>query len=638
MNRYPIWKYLILGIALVVGLLYTLPNFFGEAPAVQVSSGKATLKVDASLVPRVEAAVKTAGVSADFVQLEGNSVRARFTDTDTQLKAKDAIDKALNPNAADPDYIVALNLVSRSPTWLTSLRALPMYLGLDLRGGVHFLMQVDMRAALTKRAESMAGDARSLLRERNLRHGGIARDGNTVVIRLRERETLDQAQGLLRTQLADMTWTDSAEGGEFRLTGRLSPEAERRVQDTAVKQNITTLHNRVNELGVAEPVIQQQGADRVVVQLPGVQDTAKAKDIIGRTATLEVRLVDDSTEAAAAAAGTGPVPFGTERYVERGGAPLILRRTVILTGENLVDAQAGFDGQTQEPSVNLTLDAKGSRIFRDVTRENVGKRMAILLFEKGKGEVVTAPVIRTEIGGGRVQISGRMTTAEANDVALLLRSGSLAAPMEIIEERTIGPSLGAENIAMGFNSVLYGFLAIAVFMCAYYLLFGVFSTLALAFNLLLLVAVLSMIQATLTLPGIAAIALTLGMAIDANVLINERVREELRAGQSPQQAIHIGYERAWATILDSNITTLIAGLALLIFGSGPVRGFAVVHCLGILTSMFSAVMFSRGLVNLWYGRQKKLKDVSIGQVWMPGGKGTAVQTSATPNTPTTPAA
>jgi preprotein translocase subunit SecD len=638
MNRYPIWKYLILGIALVVGLLYTLPNFFGEAPAVQVSSGKATLKVDVSLVPRVEAAVKTAGVSADFVQLEGNSVRARFTDTDTQLKAKDAIDKALNPNAADPDYIVALNLVSRSPTWLTSLRALPMYLGLDLRGGVHFLMQVDMRAALTKRAESMAGDARSLLRERNLRHGGIARDGNTVVIRLRERETLDQAQGLLRTQLADMVWTDSAEGGEFRLTGRLSPEAERRVQDTAVKQNITTLHNRVNELGVAEPVIQQQGADRVVVQLPGVQDTAKAKDIIGRTATLEVRLVDDSTEAAAAAAGTGPVPFGTERYVERGGAPLILRRTVILTGENLVDAQAGFDGQTQEPSVNLTLDAKGSRIFRDVTRENVGKRMAILLFEKGKGEVVTAPVIRTEIGGGRVQISGRMTTAEANDVALLLRSGSLAAPMEIIEERTIGPSLGAENIAMGFNSVLYGFLAIAVFMCAYYLLFGVFSTLALAFNLLLLVAVLSMIQATLTLPGIAAIALTLGMAIDANVLINERVREELRAGQSPQQAIHIGYERAWATILDSNITTLIAGLALLIFGSGPVRGFAVVHCLGILTSMFSAVMFSRGLVNLWYGRQKKLKDVSIGQVWMPGGKGTAVQTSATPNTPTTPAA
>jgi len=389
------------------------------------------------------------------------------------------------------------------------------------------------------------------------------------------------------------------------------------VQDTAIKQNITTLHNRVNELGVAEPVIQQQGADRVVVQLPGVQDTAKAKDIIGRTATLEIRMVDDSPEAAAAAAGTGPVPFGTERYVERGGAPLIVKRQVILTGENLTDAQPGFDNQTQEAAVHLTLDAKGARIFKDVTRESVGKRMAILLFEKGKGEVVTAPVIRSEIGGGRVQISGRMTTVEANDTALLLRAGSLAAPMEIIEERTVGPSLGKENIAKGFDSVIYGFAAIALFMCAYYMLFGAFSTLALGFNLLLLVAVLSMLQATLSLQGMAAIALTLGMAIDSNVLINERVREELRGGASPQAAIATGYERAWSTILDSNVTTLIAGIALLAFGSGPVRGFAVVHVLGILTSMFSAVVFSRGLVNLWYGRQKKLKGVSIGQIWKP---------------------
>jgi preprotein translocase subunit SecD len=353
------------------------------------------------------------------------------------------------------------------------------------------------------------------------------------------------------------------------------------------------------------------------VQLPGVQDPTKAKDIIGRTATLEVRLVDESAQAAAAAAGTGPVPFGTERYVERGGAPLIVKRQVILTGENLTDAQPGFDNQTQEPAVHLSLDAKGTRIFKDVTRENVGKRMAILLFEKGKGEVVTAPVIRTEIGGGRVQISGRMTTVEANDTALLLRAGSLAAPMEIIEEKTIGPSLGKENIDKGFNSVIWGFAAISLFMCAYYLLFGMFSTLALAFNLLLLVAVLSMLQATLSLPGIAAIALTLGMAIDSNVLINERVREELRGGASPQAAIHTGYERAWGTILDSNVTTLIAGLALFAFGSGPVKGFAVVHCLGIMTSMFSAVLFSRGLVNLWYGRQKKLKGVSIGQVWKP---------------------
>ncbi|MBP5990567.1 MAG: protein translocase subunit SecD [Piscinibacter sp.] len=618
MNRYPLWKYAILLVALIVGTIYTLPNFFGEAPAVQVSSAKATLKVDSALVPRVQQAIKAAGIEADFVQLDGTSVRARFQSTDTQLKAKDAIDKALNPDAADPSYIVALNLLSRSPHWLSALHALPMYLGLDLRGGVHFLMQVDMKAALTKRAEALTGDIRTLLRDKNLRHAGITRDGNNVDIRFRDRETLAAARSLLAEQLPDLSWTDAPDGADFKLSGVLKPEAARKVQETAVKQNITTLHNRVNELGVAEPVIQQQGLDRVVVQLPGVQDTAKAKDIIGRTATLEVRMVEDSAEAAAAAAGSGPVPFGTERYVERGGSALILKRQVILTGENLVDAQAGFDSQTQEPTVNLTLDAKGARIFRDVTRESVGKRMAILLFEKGKGEVVTAPVIRSEIGGGRVQISGRMTTVEANDTALLLRSGSLAAPMEIIEERTIGPSLGAENIAKGFNSVLYGFTAIAVFMCLYYLLFGVFSTLALAFNVLLLIAVLSMLQATLTLPGIAAIALALGMAIDANVLINERVREELRNGASPQTAISAGYERAWATILDSNVTTLIAGLALLAFGSGPVRGFAIVHCLGILTSMFSAVMFSRGLVNLWYGRQKKLKGVSIGQVWKPG--------------------
>ena len=615
MNRYPWWKYAIILVALLIGALYTAPNFFGESPAVQVSSGKATVKVDSALVGRVEAALAAAQVKADFVQFEGTSVRARFGDTDTQIKAKDAIAKALNPDPADPSFIVALNLVSRSPRWMSSLHALPMYLGLDLRGGVHFLMQVDMKAALTKRAEAYSGDARTLLRDKGIR-AAVTRDGNNIDVRVRDKAAADAARNHLSDNLPDLAWTESAEGDTFRLTGTLKAEAGRRIQDQAVKQNITTLHNRVNELGVAEPVIQQQGLDRVVVQLPGVQDTAKAKDIIGRTATLEMRMVDDSAEAAAAAVGSAPVPFGSERYVERGGAPLILKRQVIITGDSLTDAQPGIDTQNQEPKVDLTVDAKGARIMRDVSRENIGKRMAIVLFEKGKGEVITAPVIRGELGA-RFQISGRMTTQEASDTALLLRAGSLAAPMEIIEERTIGPSLGAENISKGFESVTYGFAAIALFMCAYYLLFGVFSTLALAFNLLLLVALLSMLQATLTLPGIAAIALTLGMAIDANVLINERVREELRSGISAQMAIQTGYERAWGTILDSNVTTLIAGLALFAFGSGPVKGFAVVHCLGILTSMFSAVVFSRALVNLWYGRQKKLKNVSIGQVWKP---------------------
>ncbi len=614
MNRYPVWKYAVLLLALLVAVVYTLPNFFGEAPAVQVSSLRSAVKVDSTTVTRVEQALKAANITPDAVALDGASVKARFSNTDTQLKAKDAIQKALSVEGADAAYVVALNLLSRSPAWLTALHAAPMYLGLDLRGGVHFMLQVDMQAALTKKAESLSGDLRLMMREKNIRHSGITRNGQAIDVRFRDSQSLTLAKNLMQDQFADLQTTDGPDGTDYKLTARIKPEAARRIQDQALKQNMVTLHNRINELGVAEPVIAQQGMDRIVVQLPGVQDTAKAKDILGRTATLEMRLVDDSAEGRAAENNQGPVPFGMERFLERDGRVVIVKKQVIITGESLTDAQPGFDTQSQQPKVDLTVDAKGGRIMRDTSRENLKKRMAIMLFEKGKGEVLTAPVIQGELGN-RFQISGSMSVSEANDLALLLRAGSLAAPMEIIEERTIGPTLGAENIAKGFQSVTYGFAVIVIFMGIYYMLFGVISGIALAVNLLLLISILSMLQATLTLPGMAAMALALGMAIDSNVLINERIREELRNGASAQAAIHTGYERAWATILDSNITTLIAGFALLAFGSGPVRGFAVVHCIGILTSMFSAVFFSRGLVNFWYGRQKKLKSVSIGTVW-----------------------
>ena len=543
-------------------------------------------------------------------------MRVRFASTDQQIQARDVIEKALNPNPAEPAFTVALNLLPASPRWLSAIGAHPMYLGLDLRGGVHFLLQVDMQGALTARYDSMVTDLRNTLRDQRIEVSGVERQGMSVVASFPSEAAREKALATLRGRNPDLQFADRTDGGKLQLVGTLSAAAVTAVQTSALKQNITTLHNRINELGVAEPVIQQQGNDRIVVQLPGVQDVAKAKDILGRTATLEIRMVDDSP-AAASALAAGTVPFGLERYPDRDGRPLLVRRQVILTGENLQDAQAGRDNQTQQAAVHLTLDAKGARIFRDVTRDNIGKRMAILLFEKGRGEVVTAPVIRGEIPGGQVQISGSMTAEEAADAALLLRAGSLAAPMEIIEERTIGPSLGAENIAKGFNSTLYGFVAIAIFMVVYYQLFGAFSAAGLLLNVLLLLALLSMLQATLTLPGIAAIALALGMAIDSNVLINERIREELRNGESPQQAISLGFDRAWGTIFDSNLTTLIVGLGLLVFGTGPIRGFAVVHCLGILTSMFSSVVGVRAMANLWYGRKKKLASIAIGTVWKP---------------------
>jgi preprotein translocase subunit SecD len=621
MNRYPLWKYLTVAVALIIGLLYTLPNFFGESPAVQIAPAKSTVKVDVGLLKQVEGLLSERGIehTGSFFEQTGptGTVRVRFDTTDVQLRAKDIIERALNPDPTDPSYTVALNLLSASPNWLTSIGAHPMYLGLDLRGGVHFLLQVDMRGALTGRYDTLSNDVRATLREARIPLAGVERSDLSVLASFASEAERDAAISELRRALPDMTFTATGQSaGQYTARGVLSEQAVTAVQTNALRQNITTLHNRINELGVAEPVIQQQGADRIIVQLPGVQDVAKAKEILGRTATLEIRMVDDSPTATAAL-NAGTVPFGLERFSDTDGRPLLLRRQVILTGENLQDAQPGRDSQTQQATVNLTLDAKGARIFRDITRDNIGRRMAIVLFEQGKGQVVTAPVIRSEIPGGQVQISGSMNAQEAADIALLLRAGSLAAPMEIIEERTIGPSLGADNIKKGFDSTLYGFIAIAVFMMLYYRLFGVFSTLGLSFNVLLLLAVLSMLQATLTLPGIAAIALTLGMAIDANVLINERIREELRAGHSPQQAINLGFERAWGTILDSNLTTLIVGIALLAFGTGPVRGFAVVHVIGILTSMFSSIVGVRALVNLWYGSRRKLQSISIGQVWKP---------------------
>ncbi|KQW57952.1 protein translocase subunit SecD [Variovorax sp. Root411] len=623
MNRYPVWKYAIIVVVLLVGLVYALPNFFGEAPAVQVSAAKSTVKIDASTQARVQELLKTAGLTPELLSLEPTAVRARFATTDDQIKARDTLQQALVPNADEASYVVALNLVSRSPAWLTALHAFPMYLGLDLRGGVDFLLQVDMRGVLDKKAESFAGDIRMGLREKKVRGSAVNRNGQTVEITLRDADSVETARRLIQDTMPDLSTVESQQGTEWRIVASIKPEAARRIQDAALKQNVTTLHNRINELGVAEPVIQQQGIDRIVVQLPGMQDPAQAKTIIGRTATLEMRMVDESAEGRSAELSGGPVPFGSEKFLDRQGRPVIVKKQVLVTGENLTDAQPGFDQQSNQPKVDLTMDSKGGNIMRDVSRENYKKRMAMLIFEKGKGEVLTAPSINGELGN-RFQVSGSMTVSEANDLALLLRAGSLAAPMEIIQERTIGPTQGAENIKKGFDSVMYGFAAIMVFMCIYYALFGLFSSIALAVNLMLLVAILSILQATLTLPGIAAMALAIGVAIDSNVLINERVREELRNGASPQAAIHAGYERAWGTILDSNVTTLIAGIALLAFGSGPVRGFAVVHCIGIVTSMFSAVFFSRGLVNFWYGQKKKLKTVSIGTVWRPKTDGAAV--------------
>ncbi|OQW69166.1 MAG: protein translocase subunit SecD [Methylotenera sp.] len=612
MNRYPNWKYILIAVVILIGLLYTIPNFFGESPAVQVSPAKTSLKADAALLSKVEATLKLANIPFNGIYLDASGVKVRFADPEAQIKAKDKLIANLGK-----DYTVALNLLSQTPNWLLGIGAKPMYLGLDLRGGVHFLLQVDMKAALDKSAESNVGDFRTALRREKVNYFGITREGQNVQVRFSDTKELEAARKVLSKDYPDLTFNDSTDGKEFVLTASIGEAAKKKIQEFALKQNLQTLHNRINELGVAEPIVQQQGFDRIVVQLPGVQDTAKAKEILGRTATLEIRMVDEDKKdlATLEAAAKGQVPFGDEVYKDRDGNPILVKKNVVLTGDRITDAGPGVNNQTGGSIVNVTLDGRGAGIFKNVTRDNVGKRMAILLIEKGNTEVITAPVINEEIGGGRVQISGMDNTQEATDIALLLRAGALAAPMEIIEERTVGPSMGEENIKRGVHSTLWGFAAIAVMMMIYYMVFGGVSVLALGINLLLLVAILSMLQATLTLPGLAAIALALGMAIDANVLINERIREELRNGNTPQASIHAGYDRAFDTILDSNVTTLIAGLALFMFGTGPIKGFAVVHVLGILTSMFSAVLVSRAIVNLIYGYRRKITSLSIGQIY-----------------------
>lgn len=612
MNRYPTWKYILIAVVILIGLLYTIPNFFGESPAVQVSPAKTSLKADAALLSKVEATLKLANIPFNGIYLDASGVKVRFADTEAQIKAKDKLIANLGK-----DYTVALNLLSQTPNWLLGIGAKPMYLGLDLRGGVHFLLQVDMKAALDKSAESNVGDFRTALRREKVNYFGITREGQSVQVRFSDTKELESARKVLSKDYPDLTFNDSTDGKEFVLTASIGEATKKKIQEFALKQNLQTLHNRINELGVAEPIVQQQGFDRIVVQLPGVQDTAKAKEILGRTATLEIRMVDEDKKdlATLEAAEKGQVPFGDEMYRDRDGNPILVKKNVVLTGDRITDAGPGVNNQTGGSIVNVTLDGRGAGIFKNVTRDNVGKRMAILLIEKGNTEVITAPVINEEIGGGRVQISGMDNTQEATDIALLLRAGALAAPMEIIEERTVGPSMGEENIKRGVHSTLWGFAAIAVMMMIYYMVFGGVSVLALGINLLLLVAILSMLQATLTLPGLAAIALALGMAIDANVLINERIREELRNGNTPQASIHAGYDKAFDTILDSNVTTLIAGLALFMFGTGPIKGFAVVHVLGILTSMFSAVLVSRAIVNLIYGYRRKITSLSIGQIF-----------------------
>ena len=627
MNHYSSWKYILILLTIGLSLLYVTPNFYGESFAVQVMPVKAGETVDRSTLKLVEASLEKANIQNTGITFEDTDIKIKFKEAVDQLNAKQVIEKSLGNK-----FVVALNLISNSPDWLSNLGALPMYLGLDLRGGVHFLMQLDLSKLSEKKNDGFLANVRKELQKENIKYYDSKVVNNYVQLKFKSEDALNEAKNIIRAQGSGRSifggnapaketeafnFSEIKNNNEFILKIKNNQYTDEENVNFALKQNLETLHNRVNELGVAEPIIQQQGKDRIVVQLPGVQDTAKAKEIIGRTAILEMRMVDEdrSDPATIEKAENGQLPPGTELYYDRSGNPLLVKKEVILTGERLEDASPGVDQMTGQSVVYLDLDSIGTNIFKEVTRKNIGKRIALLLIEKNYTEVITAPKIKSEIGGGNVMITGMENAQESTDISLLLRAGSLSVPMEIVEERTVGPSMGKENIARGVNSTMWGFAAIVVLMVSYYMFFGVVSVIGLSVNLLFLTALLSALQATLTLPGLAAIAITIGMAIDANVLINERIRDEIRNGMPPQKSISQGYEKAWGTILDSNITTMIAGLALFMFGSGPIKGFAVVLVLGILTSVFSAIFVSRGIVNYIYGNKRTIKKISIGEIF-----------------------
>ena len=612
MNQSATWKYFLILTTVLLSLLFVMPNFYGESPAIQIMPIKSGEEIDTSLLQSIEETLNESEIRNTGLILESTNIKVKFKTADEQLKAKSLIQNSLGS-----DHIVALNLISNSPDWLSNLGALPMYLGLDLRGGVHFLMQVDLTKALEKTTASYLSEFRSQLRKEKIGYYDATKKNDVMQIKFKSTDELKKGKNIIRGINNNFDFQELSVNDEIILKVIISNQTKKSITEFAIKQNLETLNNRVNELGVAEPLIQQQGLDRIVIQLPGVQDTAKAKEILGRTAILEMRMVnEDSTDPLIFEEGNeDKIPVNSEIFEDRFGNPILVKKQVILTGERITNAGPGVDSQTGQSIVSITLDGKGASIFKQVTRENIGKRMALLLIEKNLTEVVTAPVIRSEIGGGRVQITGMRNAQEATDIALLLRAGSLAAPMEIIEERTVGPSMGKENISRGVQSTIWGFVAIIIMMAIYYMVFGVVSVITLSVNLLFLVGLLSALQATLTLPGLAAIALTLGMAIDANVLINERIRDEIRNENTPQASINNGYKMAWGTILDSNVTTMIAGLALFMFGSGPIKGFAVVHVLGIITSVYSAIFVSRAIVNYIYGNKREKIKLSIGEIF-----------------------